>query len=309
MILVLRLWGAAVISIIDDRMQLETLELQVDHPHQAVHIRFLHPHRPVFSVKLLEDFSAAQDIIANLCANAHRRPPEQRLKYMVISSRLPGVFALGGDLALFLQLIEAGDRETLTRYAHTCTDLLFRNLSGADGGLCSVTVIEGQALGGGFELALAAKVIIAEKRARFGFPELQFGLFPGMGAFSLLARRIGPALAKRLITSGRIYTAEELYEMGVVDLVAEDGRAHELLHHYIQKRRDREGGYAAIEQIMARYDPIGEQELVEIVNLWVDTALALSPRNLSMMNYLLKAQQRRWSGEEERRSGEPRLRA
>ncbi len=301
-------WGAAVISIIDDRMQMDTLELKIDHNHQAVHLRFLHPHRPVFTWKLLEDFSSAQQIIANLCLNPRRDNGEQRLRYMVISSRLPGVFVLGGDLELFLHLIESGDREALARYAHTCTDLLHRNLSGADGGLCTITLVEGQALGGGFELALASRVLIAEKRARFGFPEIQFGLFPGMGAFSLLARRIGPALAKRLITSGRIYTAEELYEMGVVDLVAEDGRAQEMLHHYIQKRRDREAGYAAMETIMARHNPVSREELEEIVDLWVDTAMQLKPRNLTMMRYLLKAQQQRWTGEDSQK-GVPRLRA
>ncbi len=308
MILDTRARGATVISIIDDRMQMETLELKIDHNHQAVHLRFLHPHRPVFTWQLLEDFSSAQQIIANLCLNPHRNTGAQPLRYMVVSSLLPGVFVLGGDLELFLRLIESEDREGLARYAHTCTELLYRNLSGADGGLCSITLVEGQALGGGFELALASRVLIAEKRARFGFPELQFGLFPGMGAFSLLARRIGPALAKRLITSGRIYTAEELYEMGVVDLVAEDGRAHEMLHHYIQKRRDREAGYAAMETIMARHNPISQEELVEIVDLWVDTAMQLTPRNLTMMRYLLKAQQQRWAGEDAQR-GVPRLRA
>jgi len=286
-----------VISIIDDRMQLDTLELKIDRSHQAVHLRFLHPGRPVFTSRLLQDFSASQDIISNLCANDHKVPREQKLRYMVVSSALPGVFVLGGDLALFIDLIRAGDREGLTRYAHTCTELLYRNLSGGDGGLCSITVVEGEALGGGFELALAADVIIAEKRARFGFPELQFGLFPGMGAFSLLTRRISPALAKRLITSGKLYTATELYEMGVVDLLAEDGRAHEMLHHYIRKRQPREGGYAAMDAIVDQHNPVTKEELVRIVDLWVETALALEPKNLAMMGYLLKAQSKRWEKE------------
>jgi len=286
--------GGTVISIIDDRMQLDTLELKLDRSHQAVHLRFLHPGRPVFSWQLLEDFSASQDIISNLCAQDARLPQEQRLKYMVVSSAMPDVFVLGGDLALFLELIRAGDRQGLIRYAHRCTDLLYRNLSGGDGDLCSITLIEGEALGGGFELAVAADLIIAEKRARFGFPELQFGLFPGMGAFSLLARRVNPALAKRLITSGRLYSAEELYEMGVVDLLAEDGHAHELLHHYIRKRQPREGGYAAVDTIVDEHNPVTREELVRIVDLWVETALTLGSKNLTMMEYLLKAQYKRW---------------
>ncbi|WP_456407271.1 crotonase/enoyl-CoA hydratase family protein [Thiolapillus sp.] len=287
------------ISIIDNRMQLDSIELNIDRSHQAIRIRFLHPGRPVITTEFLNNLEAAQDLMASICEQDQSRPPAERLRYLVMSSRMPGIFCLGGDLGLFLQLIRSGDRERLTAYAHTCMEIAHRNLSGGDDKLCAISLVEGEALGGGFEMALAADVVIAEKRARFGFPETQFGLFPGMGAFSFLARRISPALAKRMITSGNIYTAAELYDMGVVDLLAEDGKGEEMLHHYIKRRQSREGGYFAMDKIMAEHNPVSREELFRIVDLWVDTALELPEKNLTMMNYLFKAQNKRWGRKQE----------
>jgi len=287
------------ISIIDNHMQLDNIELNIDRNHQAIRIRFLHPGRPVITTSFLEDLETAQNLMGTLCEQDQSLPRDERLRYLIMSSGLPGIFCLGGDLGLFLELIRSGNRERLTAYAHTCMEIAHKNLSGGDDKLCTISVVEGEALGGGFEMALAADVVIAEKRARFGFPETQFGLFPGMGAFSFLARRISPALAKRMITSGNIYTAAELYEMGVVDLLAEDGKAEEMLHHYIKRRQSREGGYFAMDKIMAEHNPVSREELFRIVDLWVDTALALPEKNLTMMNYLFKAQSKRWDRKED----------
>ena len=81
--------------------------------------------------------------------------------------------------------------------------------------------MQGDALGGGFECALASDLIVAEERAQLGFPEILFNLFPGMGAYSLLSRRVGMKGAEKMILSARLYTAEELHELGVVDLLVE----------------------------------------------------------------------------------------
>ncbi|WP_456373758.1 crotonase/enoyl-CoA hydratase family protein [Thiolapillus sp.] len=286
------------ISIIENRLRMNSVELNIDRIHQAIRIRFLHPGRPVITTRFLEELETVQDLMHTIREQDQAQPSTEQLRYLVLSSSLPGIFCLGGDLKLFLELIRKGDRKQLTAYAHTCMEIAHRNLSGDDNKLCTISLVEGEALGGGFEIALAADVVIAEKRARFGFPEIQFGLFPGMGAFSFLARRISPALAKRMITSGNIYTATELYEMGVVDLLAEDGKGEEMLHHYIKRRQSREGGYFAMDKIMADHNPISRDELFRIVDLWVDTALNLPEKNLTMMNYLLKAQSKRWGSEE-----------
>lgn len=279
---------------INTEQQFETIKIDINHNYQSAWVKFLHPGRPVMTTQLLEDFGAGLNIVNGLVQRDQTTTSSQQIQYLVLSSAVEGVFNLGGDLEHFLDLIARQDKQGLSEYGHSCTDILVRSMNGGEHRLCSIALVEGESLGGGFEAALAADVLIAEKRARFGFPETQFGLFPGMGAFSFLARKLAPALAKRLITSGRIYTAEELYDLGVVDLLVEDGRGEEMVHHYIRRRQQREGGFRAMDTIMNQHNPVTHRELESIVELWVDTALQLKKHNLDMMRYLLKAQTKRW---------------
>src|SRR5207249_864252 len=78
-------------------------------------------------------------------------------------------------------------------------------------------------IGGGFECAMSSDIIVAEESAQLGLPEILFNLFPGMGAYSLLSRRIGARAAEELILSGRVLSAAKLHEMGIVDVLAPNG--------------------------------------------------------------------------------------
>ena len=88
-----------------------------------------------------------------------------------------------------------------------------------------IAAIEGFALGGGFELALACDLRVAGDKARLGFPEIQLGIFPGAGGTQRVARLIGPARAKDLIWSGRHVKADEALALGLVDRVVPAGGA------------------------------------------------------------------------------------
>ena len=136
-------------------------------------------------------------------------------------------------MALFLKLIRASDRDGLFHYAKSCIDMLHVSYHLP---ITTISLVQGDAFGGGFEGALTRRVLIAERQAQMGLPEILFNLFPGMGAYSLLARRLDPARAERLILSGRMYSAEELYEMGVVDVLAENGQGEEGGHAYMKKQ-------------------------------------------------------------------------
>jgi DSF synthase len=129
------------------------------------------------------------------------------------------VFNLGGDLALFRTAIERRERSTLAHYGRACVDVLYRWWKNANTPLTTIALVQGEALGGGFECALGSSVIVAEEDARMGFPEVLFNLFPGMGAYSFLSRKVGRRTTEELITSGAIYTARQLYDMGVVDVI------------------------------------------------------------------------------------------
>lgn len=84
-----------------------------------------------------------------------------------------------------------------------------------------LAAINGFALGGGLELALACDIRIASTKAKFGLPETGLGVIPGFGGTQRLPRIVGLAIAKELIFSGRTITAEEAYRIGLVNRVVE----------------------------------------------------------------------------------------
>jgi DSF synthase len=130
---------------------------------------------------------------------------------------------------------------------------------------------------------------------KFGLPEVLFNLFPGMGAYSFLSRRLDAARAERMILSGRLYTAEEMYEMGVVDVLAEPGCGVEAVHQFVERYGRTNLSRQAMAKARQIVAPVTRDELMRITDLWVDTALSLSASDLRKMRHLAKAQNRRWA--------------
>ena len=174
-----------------------------------------------YSLGLLKDILAHDQ---KLVANGARVDVDgalQDVHYYVIASRMPRVFNWAAISALFVLLIKARDRDALAHYARLCIDNMYPRIQNFfSPTLTKISLVQGDALGGGFECALASDVIVAEESAQLGFPEILFNLFPGMGAYSLLARRIGMRAAEELILSGKILPAAELHRMGIVDVLA-----------------------------------------------------------------------------------------
>ena len=246
--------------------------------------------RPSFTPSLIKGMTALLDLVAAACQAAPQDPP---IAYLVLASRTPGIFNLGGDLSVFLNAIAAGDRERLRTYAHSCVRGQYRFATNLELPLCTIALVQGDALGGGFEVALAQQVIIAERQAKFGLPEVLFNLFPGMGAYNFLSRRLSAAQAERMIISGRVYSAEEMHALGVVDVVAETGQGVEAVHEFVSEyertRRTRQAAFRARTIV----HPVNLNELLKIADLWVDAALALDAADLRKMRHLAMAQSRR----------------
>ena len=243
--------------------------------------------RPCFSSQLLSEFSEFYKRLKKEIATSSNGPS---FKYLILASDLQGVFNLGGDLELFVKLIRSKDRDGLASYAKSCIDLIYANLSFQCSGITSISLVQGDALGGGFETALSSDVLIAERSAKMGLPEILFNLFPGMGAYSLLSRKIGASQAERMILSGRIYTAEELYEMGVVDVLAEDMQGEMAVYDYIRKEERSLNGCQAFRKVKSICNPVTYKELNNIVDIWVDAALQLNKQDLRMMERLAARQ-------------------
>jgi enoyl-CoA hydratase/carnithine racemase len=93
-----------------------------------------------------------------------------------------------------------------------------------------IAAVDGYALGGGFELVLVCDIVIASKRSAFGFPEIKRGIFPANGGTQRLIKNLGKFRAKKILFFGEHYTAEQMYEWGIVSYLTDDERFEEFLH-------------------------------------------------------------------------------
>ncbi len=211
------------------------------------------------------------------------------IKSSILASDVSGVFNLGGDLSLFGLLIEKRDKAGLLRYGTACVDAVYHNYTGYQLPITTISLVQGKCLGGGFEAALSSHVVIAERSAQFGFPEVMFNLFPGMGALSFLIRRSSTKIADAMTSTGALYTAEALLALGVIDVVVDDGEGPAAVSHYLRKREPK---MRHSFQVRKRIHLLVRQELDDIVALWVDTALGITGRDLRLMGLLVSRQDR-----------------
>ncbi|MGH6984937.1 MAG: crotonase/enoyl-CoA hydratase family protein [Stellaceae bacterium] len=268
-------------------------ELEYDSAKKILFCYFKYEGRPCFTPALLREAQVIQRLVRGLFGD--RVVGEPPLRYLVLGSRTPQIWNLGGDLELFSSLIRNRDRAALRRYAHTCCEIGFTNATGLgfDLPVISVALVQGDALGGGFEAALSSNLIVAERGAKFGLPEILFNLFPGMGAYSFLARRIAPGIAERLIMSGEIYTAEQLHAFGVVDVLAADGQGVQAFYDFIGRRERRYTAQRAMYRARRLVNPVTFEEMTRIADLWVEAAFKLEEADLKRMERLVTAQERR----------------
>lgn len=242
--------------------------------------------RPCFTNNLLSEF---HEYIRNIKQDM-RDSQGEKYDYVVVGSDIDGIFNLGGDLNLFRNYIESNNRDGLFNYAIRCIDILHENINHLDCDLTTIALVQGDALGGGFEAALASNIVIAEKGVRMGLPEVLFNLFPGMGAYSLLSRRIGTSKAEKIILSGKLYTSEELYDMGVIDILAEKGEGEMEVYRYVKSANRYSNSYNAIRKVRDVCNNVSYDELIEIAKIWTDAAFRLDARDLKMMSRLIKRQ-------------------
>ncbi len=261
----------------------------------AAHWLFMHADaatgiRPCCRKDMLDEMWSYMAAITRSPAERHNGT----LRHFVLASDAVA-YNLGGDLDLFTRLIREGNRDLLLNYAQRCVEGVHHLHTGFGGDVRSIALIQGDALGGGMEMALACHTIVAEEGSGLGLPEVLFGLFPGMGAYSFLCRRVSPHLAEKIILDGRVYSAEEMHAMGVVDVLVKKGEGRAAVEELIRQQQRTPQSYLAMNAARAIAQPVSYDELLEITKVWVDSALALGDRSLRTMDRLIKAQTRRAS--------------
>ena len=283
-------------------LHINTNRVSHDYKHIEYHVDpdddilwvYLNPFpRPCVTPELVEDIRALQRMLE---VNNGSIPADGRLapvRYHVLDSKTPGAFSLGGDLAFFLQCIESGDRAAIECYARNCINAIYPIMVNFNLPIATISLVRGSALGGGFEIVLSGDVIIAERSAQMGFPEILFNLFPGMGAYQMLASRIGLGRAHKMITSGKLYSAEELYELGIVDVLADDGGGEQAVYSYIHNHSKHWHGFMAIQQVLQKIRRYDYDELIDICcNTWVNAVFNISGKDLRTMSRFVRSQQR-----------------
>ncbi len=280
-----------------DHVGFEQIHTRFDEEY-GVMWSFMHSEpRPCFTRAVLQESLRHHTHLESIQGHVYSNGNFYQANYLVSASSVQGVFNLGGDLTEFQEAIRTQARNKLLSYARLCTDNLWV-LHNMQAPITTISLVQGQAMGGGFEGALSSHVMIAEKSAQMGFPEVLFNLFPGMGALSLLSRRIGMHAAEAMVRSGKIYTAVELHEMGVVDVLAEDGQGERALYDWIRQNHRSLNSFQAIQRAKQRVNPLTMEELCEIAEIWVDAALRLKERDLRVMERLVRAQDRKVAQQE-----------
>ena len=222
---------------------------------------------------------------------------DNSLAQVVVASDA-NVFNLGGDLDLFSRLITSNNREHLLAYARQCVEGIYGFHTGLNRTAHTIALVQGDALGGGFEAALSCNTIVAESGVGMGFPEVLFDLFPGMGAYSFLCQRLSPRHAEEMMLNGTVYSSDELHRLGIVDVLVPRGDGVQAVHDLIRKNQRISHARAAMGRVRQIRNPVALAELMQITEIWVDTAMQLGEKSLRTMERLVRAQCKSQKGSE-----------
>jgi DSF synthase len=272
-------------------LDLRHLSVTLDAEAGILFARMRHTERACYTIELMRDMRTLQRHLVELYAG--QAAQDIPFRYLVWASDAPRAWSLGGDLATFTGLIRAKDEAGLRAYAHLAIDILHDNLVSLGLPVLTVALITGDAIGGGFEAMLTDDLVIAEEGTKFGLPEILFNLFPGMGGYSFLKRKLGAGLARQILEDGISRSAGEVKALGLVDHVCPAGQAEATLRRLVAENARRFETLLTLKRVRERADPPSKSELVDIVDLWVDLAMKLGEDELRRMDCLARVQEKK----------------
>jgi enoyl-CoA hydratase len=209
------------------------------------------------SLTELEKFASALD---DLEGDAHA---------LILYSELECGFCAGADLRELYERSQSMQKSQAARDVRDFLERIHRVLNRIDAApLTTIAAVHGVTFGGGFELALVCDLIIADKMARFCFPELRLGLIPGFGGIPRLKRDLGNAVVRDLLLTGRSINASKAQQVGLVSQVVSEGEALRAARATAAQmgKFDRQTAVAAKQFIK----PIPLEELREEINIFCD---------------------------------------
>ncbi len=215
------------------------------------------------------------------------------LKYLVSSSTHEEVYNVGGDLPYFLKCIKSRDEEGLKEYAYLSVDAIYNIYTSFGLSAVSIALVEGNAYGGGFECAMAHDLILSNSKAKFCLPENKFNLFPGMGAYSLLCRKLNVKTATEILYGGKVYSSNDMLDFGLIDHIEKEKEGIDSIKSFIQKIDRNYNFNHGHFQCLKKVFPLQKKELIEITNIWVESCLKMTDADLRRMELIVNAQNRK----------------
>jgi enoyl-CoA hydratase len=166
---------------------------------------------------MLEELEKLTAVLPDLAREAHA---------LILYSTLKAGFSAGADLRELYERMKGIDKGAVVRGVREFLERIHGVMNVLDAApLTTIAAVHGVTFGGGFELALVSDIIIADRMARFCFPELRLGLIPGFGGIPRLKRDLGNAVVRDLLFTGRSFNVMKAQQIGLVSQIAAEGEA------------------------------------------------------------------------------------
>ncbi|MFZ0736104.1 MAG: enoyl-CoA hydratase/isomerase family protein [Candidatus Acidiferrales bacterium] len=197
------------------------------------------------------------------------RKVDESVSALIVYSEIAAGFCAGADLReLYRRSQDVSHRDRATG-VRDFLERIHRVMNTIDSApLTTIAAVHGVTFGGGFELALTCDILIADKMARFCFPELRLGLIPGFGGIPRLKRDLGNAVVRDLLLTGRSLNATKAQGIGLVSQVAAEGEALRLARSTAAQVAKFDRGTAAAAKRFIK--PIPEAELRREIEIFCD---------------------------------------
>ncbi|TQF70958.1 enoyl-CoA hydratase-related protein [Pseudoalteromonas luteoviolacea] len=198
--------------------------------------------------------------------------PEQAAQsptFKVLSGNHTGAFCLGADLTLLAQLAQHGDIAGLQNYAAEYLMLVNRILTGRKDSVTSISVVQGRALGAGMVMALASDIVIAEPQAEFMNPDILFNDYPSSVLAKKLSNKASCDIVMDVVCSGKKFSAEALYELGLVDILCKKGCADKAVYDLVARVKASSHGHIALQKYRADHHGLSNKTRKILIDRWV----------------------------------------
>ena len=271
---------------VDDLNRQSSFDINLDYERKIISIYFSSEMNPKFDSDALADLKFLQNKICSI-------PKGEIIKYVIFGSNVPSVFSLGEDLRSLSEINYRKDKNSLIRYYKECNEVLSGFDRILDAGIITIGLVQGDALGFGFEFLLNCDLIFAEKSSRMGLPQIIFNMPPLINSFQKLQCRVGANFAEKAVFEGRIYSAQELHDLGLVRSIFENGEGASGVVDWILRNSSASDAHLSILRNMRIAAFVSDNNAKVLLKDWVGAMSNLKEADIRKMLRLADAQDRR----------------